>query len=255
MAEERRSNPRARISGARVNYESATGEGTEADALNLGRGGLFVRAAKPLPVGKRLALEIEVAGELVPWSALGRVVWVRQETEGERRPSGMGIKLIDVEDAVVATIERLVAERVHAEPGIGEVDPGRHAAATPNLALGPTRERTILGVGSGGRPGPMAPPDLGGAPARDVTPAPAAPAREASLAIDLVDSEKRGTPSAHRERRDQMQPESYARPASRTPPPAKQGAGRWGVVLIVLAVAAVAAYVLLGGNLGAFLKQ
>ncbi|HZU81639.1 MAG TPA: PilZ domain-containing protein, partial [Polyangiaceae bacterium] len=90
MAEERRSARRASIAGVRVTYESATGDHVETDALNLGPGGLFVLGAKPLPVGKRIALEIQVVGEREPWSALGRVVWTRDAPQGENRPAGMG---------------------------------------------------------------------------------------------------------------------------------------------------------------------
>src|SRR5579864_2948646 len=115
MAEERRSAPRARISGVRVTYESAAGDHVETEAPNIGRGGLFIASGKPLAVGKRIALEIQIAGELVPWSALGRVVWTREHADGERRPAGMGVKLIDVEDVVVTTIEGLVREREHRE--------------------------------------------------------------------------------------------------------------------------------------------
>src|SRR5579863_6423520 len=98
MTEERRSAPRARISGARVTYESAAGDHVETDALNIGRGGLFVATARPLAVGKRISLEIQMAGDPGPWSALGRVVWVREDAAEPQRPSGMGVKLIDVED-------------------------------------------------------------------------------------------------------------------------------------------------------------
>ncbi len=259
MPEERRSAPRARISGARVTYESATGDQTETDALNLARGGLFVRAAKPLAVGKRLAIEIQMAGELVPWSAVGRVVWIRQEDEGERRPPGMGIKLIDADDAVVATIDRLVAERAHTEPGVGEIDPSRGGVvATPIIASGPARERTILGVGSG-FPARLAPPERSATPARDAAPPPAAPAREPSLAIDLVPRER---PSAPPSLTDNQRTEDTlpirprrATPSSSRPAPAKPGNGlRWLVVLIVLAIAAAAAYLLLGGDLDRFLR-
>jgi uncharacterized protein (TIGR02266 family) len=259
MPEDRRSAPRARISGARVIYESATGDQTETDALNLARGGLFVRAAKPLAVGKRLAIEIQLAGELVPWSALGRVVWIRQEDEGERRPPGMGIKLIDADDAVIATIDRLVAERAQTDPGVGEVDPSkRPVAATPIITSGPTREKTILGVGSG-FPAPFAPPEQRVAPARDAAPPPAAPAREPSLAIDLVARERPSAPSSRtdNERTEETLPirPRRATPSSSRPAPTKPGNGlRWLVVLIVLAIAAAAAYLLLGGDLDRFVR-
>jgi uncharacterized protein (TIGR02266 family) len=118
MADERRSARRAHIGGVRVTYESATGERVETVAQDLARGGLFVRTAKPLAVGKRLALEIQVVGEQGTWSALGRVVWIREAADGER-PAGMGVKLIDIEDSVVAAIDRLVETRERTEPGVG----------------------------------------------------------------------------------------------------------------------------------------
>jgi len=160
MTEERRSAPRARISGARVTYESAIGgDRVEADALNLGRGGIFVLTEKPLPVGKRIALDIQVAGELVPWPALGRVIWSR-ERDGERRPAGMGVKLIDVDDSVLESIERLVEGREDIElpDAVAEGErPTPDVLAAPVLTapivtVAPERERTILGVGTGSAP-------------------------------------------------------------------------------------------------------
>jgi uncharacterized protein (TIGR02266 family) len=119
MADERRSARRAHIGGVRVTYESATGERVETVAQDLARGGLFVRAAKPLAVGKRIALEIQVVGEQGTWSALGRVIWIREAADGEHRPAGMGVKLIDIEDSVAAAIDRLVETRERTEPGVG----------------------------------------------------------------------------------------------------------------------------------------
>ena len=158
MADERRSARRARIPRARVIYESATGDQIEAVAVNIGRGGLFIRTASPLAVGKRLSLEIQVRGELAPWSALGRVVWLREQEDGERRPAGMGVKLIDVEDSVCDAIERLVARYGEAtEVGDGSapsreqtakgITPPQPAPVAPIVAVAPSRERTMLGVG------------------------------------------------------------------------------------------------------------
>jgi uncharacterized protein (TIGR02266 family) len=118
MADERRSARRAHIGGVRVTYESATGDRVETVAHDLARSGLFVRAAKPLAVGKRIALEIQVIGEQGTWSALGRVVWTRETPDGDR-PAGMGVKLIDIEESVVAVIDRLVETRERTEPGVG----------------------------------------------------------------------------------------------------------------------------------------
>jgi uncharacterized protein (TIGR02266 family) len=239
MAEERRSTHRVRISGVRVLYESAAGERIEANALDLGGGGLFVRTAAPLAVGKRISLEIEVIGETGPWSALGRVVWVREKSEGDGSPPGMGIKLIDADPAVLAALDRLVETREFTEPGVGKGSTPPPAA--PVIAVGPERERTLMGVGLAPetspapvRPVPSAPLASSGAlgqPAR-LAPLP----REASIAIDLI-------------------PRSTKKPVSAPPLPATVvekrggGAGRLVVILMLLVVAGVAAYVLLDGFL------
>jgi uncharacterized protein (TIGR02266 family) len=211
MAEERRSFHRVRISGVRVIYESARGERVEADALDLGAGGLFVRSAVPLPVGKMISLELHVVGEPGPWSAVGRVVWARDKGEGEKAPPGMGVKLIDADDAVIAAIERLVETRERTEPGIGKGSKPP-PPVVPVAALAPERERTLQGVGASSEETPLQ--------------------REASVATDLV--AKKPAPA----------------PAPPPGPPAeKGGAGRLVVILLLLVVAGVAAYVLLDGFL------
>ncbi len=86
MPEDRRSTRRARLSGVRVAYESAGGEVHQADVTDMSREGLFISSAKPLGVGKRISLEVQVAGEPGPWAALGRIVWVRQASEGDELP-------------------------------------------------------------------------------------------------------------------------------------------------------------------------
>ena len=222
MADERRSAHRVRLTGVRVNYESAAGESIQADALDLGVGGVFVRTAAPLAVGKRIALEIHVVGEVGPWSAIGRVVWTRDKGEGEKAPPGMAVKFIDADEAVIAAIERLVETRERTEPGVGKPSSPPPNPA-PVVVVVPERERTLMGVG-------IAPEEPAAAP-----PPPREPsiAREPSVAIDLVS--KKSVPP----------------PASLRPPePQKRGGpGRLIVVLLLLVVAGVAAYVLLDGFL------
>jgi uncharacterized protein (TIGR02266 family) len=135
MADERRSARRARLGGVRVTYESATGDRVETVAHDLARGGLFVRAAKPPAVGKRIALEIQIIGERGTWSALGRVVWRREAAAGDL-PAGMGVKLIDVDESVVSTIDRLVDTRERTEPGVGvPTGPPRTPHRAPALSI------------------------------------------------------------------------------------------------------------------------
>lgn len=242
MPDDRRGSKRAHISGVRVTYESASGERVEADALDLSTGGLFVRTSTPLGVGKRITLDIQVVGEPAAWSALGRVVWVRPQS-APGMPAGMGVKLIDVEDAVVAAIDLLVETREPTSPGVGAGVKAEIAPVTPVVMAppAPERERTLMGVGSAdSEKPPEGRPESKPAPVRVPAPAPApreaSIEREASIAIELV-----------------------AKPSSRPPPPpmrtrpqeATPGApaGRWVVILLLLVVAGIAAYVLLDGFL------
>jgi Tfp pilus assembly protein PilZ len=239
MADDRRSAPRASIPGIRVTYESAGDEPHHAEVMNLASGGIFVHSDAPLPVGKRMALDLHVVGEASTWPALGRIVWTRAADEGPGRPPGMGVKLIDVDDTVVASIERLVTAREPTEPGVGE---GR---ATPVVEVAPilqapARERTMLGVGE-----PISPaPDLVGS--RGAVPiiekAPVEPTREPpmrspeftpepSLAIELVSKK----PDSGR-----------ASPPNGPVVPVKRGRGAravWAILVIVLATASGAAFV------------
>jgi len=243
MPDERRGSKRAHISGVRVTYESANGQKVDADALDLSTGGLFVRTSTPLGVGKRITLEIQVVGELSSWSALGRVVWVRPNA-APGMPSGMGVKLIDVEDAVVDAIANLVETREPTSPGVGsgvnkEIAPIAPVVMAP---AAPERERTLMGVGApddekpAARDGvrPAAGVRVPGPPPREVS-----LGREASIAIELVSS------------RAEQGPSSRPRPAPVTRPQEARGGagGRWIVILLLLVVAGIAAYVLLDGFL------
>jgi Tfp pilus assembly protein PilZ len=158
MPEERRSAKRSRLAGLRATYESADGTNGHADVFNISRAGLFLETANLVAIGKRLSLEVRVTGEPAPWPALGRVIWARPSHDGDDRPCGMGVKLIDVEDDVVEAIDRLVNQREPTEPGIGE-----HAASTAAF------DQTILGVGTA-----VAPVGTATAPIATAATAPAA---------------------------------------------------------------------------------
>jgi uncharacterized protein (TIGR02266 family) len=174
MPDERRSARRARLSGVRVTYESSTGAVQQADVANLSREGVFITTATPVQVGKRLSLEIQVAGQAAPWAALGRVVWNRAMAEGADIPGGMAVKFIDVDDAVVAAIDRLIEARERTEPGLGERDAASARRGEPQREEPrrepPRRERTMLGVGLA-----ASSPTTPAGTAAPIAPAPAAP--------------------------------------------------------------------------------
>lgn len=229
MADERRSARRARLSGVHVTYESAAGDRVEGEVRDLAAGGLFICTAAPLAVGKRIALDLHVAGEEGPWAALGRVVWTRPASEGDDKPAGMGVKLIDVDDVGVAAIQRLVEARERTEPGLGS-DGAPNAPAAPIVAVAaPSRERTILGVG--GMP--------------EAEPAPA----------ERPSTKETGAAPAHAPR---SEPPAVRRDRGSEPPhaPEPTGGRKGWIALIVVAAALVGAYVLwdagmLGSHSGA----
>ncbi len=107
---ERRDSSRGPVRGVTATFEGASGDTGEVDVGDIGRGGLFLRTDSPLAVGKRLSIEIRVAGEVAGWSALGRVVWVRPPN-GQGQPAGMGIRFIDTSDGANDAIDRLVQAR------------------------------------------------------------------------------------------------------------------------------------------------
>jgi uncharacterized protein (TIGR02266 family) len=232
MADERRTSRRVRISGVRVTYESATGERVDAFALDLGTGGIFVRTAAPLAVGKRISLEIQVVGEAGPWAALGRVVWSREKGQAGA-PPGMGVKLIDADDAVLAAIGRLVETREHTEPGVGQ---GSTPPPAPAPTVPPERERTLLGVGTSpdeARKTPTTPivPMVPATPATPVPPAAAPPAAP------------RVAPAAAE--RPLPKPAPSPLPVAPKAEEKSGGAGRTVVIVVLLVVAGIAAYVFL----------
>jgi Tfp pilus assembly protein PilZ len=190
MPDVRRAARRVRLPGVQVTYETATGERQQARVVDLSREGLYIPSAKPLAIGRRLSLEIQPIGEPRAWSALGRVVWVREADDGDERPAGMAVKIIDAEDAVVAAIESLLEAREPTERGLGSGDtilPVRpRARSNP-----PAPEKTMLGVGADATPAPTAPIVIA-PPGREPTivrvrkTEPDADPGEVSLAIDLV---------------------------------------------------------------------
>lgn len=240
MPDDRRAARRTRTPGVHATYESAAGDPLEAEVLDLGRGGLFLRATSPIQVGKRMSFEIREAGGAATGSVLGRVIWVRAVDEGESRPRGVGVKFIDVDDDAMSAIDRLVEAGERADPGIAKpTAPAREqtvlgvgvpepklpttdatndaAKVAPVLVVVPAREATILGIGLGD----------------DV------PTREVSIPIDLVAKRPALDPPVARAAITEEHEAEASLPAASSP---KRRRGRWVFVLLLLAVAGGAGY-------------
>jgi hypothetical protein len=123
---------RVRVPGVSVRYEVEPGRVVSGDALEMSEHGMFIHAPKPVRARSLLEVEIRVLGEPSPIVAIGRVVLTREVDEGQGRPSGMGVKLIDLEDDARALIAQLVAVRQPTMYGIG--DPSHDPTADPAYA-------------------------------------------------------------------------------------------------------------------------
>jgi CRP/FNR family cyclic AMP-dependent transcriptional regulator len=63
---------------------------------NISRGGLFIRTDRPLKEGEQFLLKLQLPDLSEPINATCEVVWARTQSEGETRPSGMGVKFCEM---------------------------------------------------------------------------------------------------------------------------------------------------------------
>jgi molecular chaperone DnaK len=114
-------------------------------AVNISRGGVFIRTREAKPVGTRVSFELRLhTGEAVI-RGQGLVRWVQGENAGARPPPapGMGIQFTHLDAASRALVERMVTlkERRGVAPGIAEPAP---VAPRPDHTPTPTRAPTPI---------------------------------------------------------------------------------------------------------------
>ena len=91
----------------KVRFKSATiDEFLEHYSRNISRGGLFIKTKNPMSVGTLLKFELQLKDESRLIHGVGRVVWIREQSDGSDEPSGMGIKFIKMDDDSRALVER-----------------------------------------------------------------------------------------------------------------------------------------------------
>jgi uncharacterized protein (TIGR02266 family) len=72
----------------------------KATTHNVSGTGLFIKTPKPLAVGARFMLRLDIPGMGEPAEIVSEVVWGRAETDDTvRRPVGMGVKFTDIKPA------------------------------------------------------------------------------------------------------------------------------------------------------------
>ncbi|MGB3053118.1 MAG: TIGR02266 family protein [Polyangiales bacterium] len=104
----------------KIRYKSATLEDfIERYSTDISRGGVFIKAKKPLAVGTLLKFEFMLQDESTLIHGVGRVVWRREVTDASPQDlAGMGIKFIKMDSDSRAVVERIADDR--ARPGVFE---------------------------------------------------------------------------------------------------------------------------------------
>jgi uncharacterized protein (TIGR02266 family) len=192
MTQDTRKDRRVKIVSLNVRYKSATvDEFIDNHALDVSRGGIYIKTSNPFPPTTLLKFEIRLASDQAVIAGVGRVVWKRDASQATPdRPAGMGVKFIKiVDDASRAVIERLTSSRADAgrafesEPEAPTRSSSRPPPPAnpppPGASRGPARpvpvgKATIVGLGAQ-RPSPAPPPPGPGAPV-GLRPASIAPA-------------------------------------------------------------------------------
>jgi len=118
MAEARKD--RRTLLSLKIRYKSASLEDfIERYSNDISRGGVFIKAKKPLAVGTLLKFEFMLQDESTLIHGVGRVVWRRDGAEADpENPSGMGIKFIKMDPQSRSVVQRISEVRGH--PGVFE---------------------------------------------------------------------------------------------------------------------------------------
>jgi len=151
-------------------------EFVEKFAVNLSRGGLFIRTREPRPVGTRIAFELRLQTGEIALKGVGVVRWVQAESATASPPKapGMGVQFTELDEASRALVERIVTHKETRGVAPGVLAPAP-IAPRPELTPPPTRAPTPV------IPAPRAATPSPGPPA--ITPAPAG--RPGAVQADL----------------------------------------------------------------------
>jgi molecular chaperone DnaK len=144
----------------RLSYGSVD-EFVERFAVNISRGGIFIRSRDPKPVGTAVSFELKlVSGETI-LRGQGLVRWIQAESPGAHPPvaPGMGIQFTPLDHASRALVDRMVAHKDGrgAAPGVTSAAP---VATRPDHTPTPTRAPTPILPSVRPTPPPRAPPTL-----------------------------------------------------------------------------------------------
>ncbi|ACL64958.1 2-alkenal reductase [Anaeromyxobacter dehalogenans 2CP-1] len=142
----------------RLSYGSVD-EFTERFAVNISRGGIFIRTREPRPVGTLLAFDLRLQGGETVIRGRGVVRWIREERPDAHPPTapGMGVQFTWLDERSQALVERMAARKElrGAAPGVGAPAP---IAPRPDRTPAPTRAPLPASPTVAPSPAPTPPP-------------------------------------------------------------------------------------------------
>ena len=81
-------------------------------SANISLGGMFVKTEKPRLPDTVFRFEIRLADDAPLVAGLAKVLWVREAEDGADRPTGMGVRFLQLEDEGRGLIEQIVREHL-----------------------------------------------------------------------------------------------------------------------------------------------
>jgi molecular chaperone DnaK len=179
-------------------------------AVDVSRGGIFIRTREPLAVGTRLKLEFQLQDAAPLLAGEGTVVWIRENDPArENVTPGMGVRFDKLTPESQPTLEKILAEKTRLEqagvaPTAQANKGGGIAVRRPSgvFASLETNARAVFGTAAGGESastssaasGPESTPIA--VPPAPTVPAVAAPAVPAAIPKTSFLGSRSGAPTA-----------------------------------------------------------
>src|SRR5262245_6825743 len=184
--------PRGPVS-LRIKFRSANlDQFIERYAIDVSRGGIFIRTREPLAVGTQLKFDFQLQDSAPLLAGDGTVVWIRENdpTRAGVTP-GMGVRFDKLTPASQPTLERILAEKARREQegAPAKAAPGGIAVRRPSStfsALDPAAARAVQATAAAAasnapRMGGLSPLAPGAAPRAPLPPTSPDPLRTGGL--------------------------------------------------------------------------
>ena len=154
MSEPTPKDPSRGPTNLRIKFRSASlDQFIERYAVDVSRGGIFIRTREPLPVDTRLRLEFQLQDSAPLLAGEGTVVWIREHDPArENVTPGMGVRFDKLTPETQPTLEKILAEKTRLEQAgvaaVGQPKGGGMAVRRPSgvFASLDANARAVLGT-------------------------------------------------------------------------------------------------------------